>query len=80
MTRDEIIKLASQAIDDTRSEVDLPVPFVLRFAALVAAAEREACAQIVQSECIGFTPEDDQLNCIVAAIRARSIQPPKSGD
>ena len=29
MTRDEIIKLASQAIDDTRSEVDLPVPFVL---------------------------------------------------
>ena len=24
MTRDEIIKLASQAIDDTRSEVDLP--------------------------------------------------------
>ena len=79
MTRDEIIKLASQAIDDTRSEVDLPVPFVLRFAALVAAAEREACAQIVQSECIGFTPEDDQLNCIVAAIRARSIQPPKGG-
>jgi hypothetical protein len=80
MTRDEIIKLASQAIDDTRSEVDLPVPFVLRFAALVAAAEREACAQIVQSECIGFTPEDDQLNCIVAAIRARSIQPPKGED
>ena len=80
MTRDEIIKLASQAIDDTRSEVDLPVPFVLRFAALVAAAEREACAQIVQSECIGFTPEDDQLNCIVAAIRARSIQPPKGRD
>jgi len=80
MTRDEIIKLASQAIDDTRSEVDLPVPFVLRFAALVAAAEREACAQIVQSECIGFATEDDQLNCIVAAIRARSIQPPKGGD
>jgi len=50
-----------------------------RFAELVAAAEREACAQIVQSECIGFTPEDDQLNCIVAAIRARSIQPPKGG-
>ena len=105
MTRDEIIKLASQAIDDTRSEVDLPVPFVLRFANLVIAdflaqtgqyvtndasreaaikkavdAERDACAQIVQSECIGFAPEDDQLNCIVAAIRARSIQPPKGGD
>ena len=37
MTRDEIIKPASQAIDDTRSEVDLPVPFVLRFANLVIA-------------------------------------------
>lgn len=37
MNRDEIIKLASQAIDDTRSEVDLPVPFVLRFANLVIA-------------------------------------------
>ena len=37
MTRAEIIKLASQAIDDTRSEVDLPVPFVLRFANLVIA-------------------------------------------
>ena len=46
----------------------------------MVAAEREACAQIVQSECIGFTPEDDQINCIVAAIRARSIQPPKGGD
>jgi len=77
MARDEIIKLASQAIDDTRSEVNLPIPFVMRFAMLVAAAEREACAQIVQSECIGFAAEDEQLNCIVAAIRARSIQPPR---
>ena len=40
MDRDEIIKLASQAIDDTRSAVSLPIPFVMRFAALVAAAER----------------------------------------
>ena len=40
MTRDEIIKLASQAIDDTRSAVSLPIPFVMRFAVLVAAAER----------------------------------------
>lgn len=40
MDRDEIIKLASQAIDDTRSAVSLPIPFVMRFAVLVAAAER----------------------------------------
>lgn len=39
MTRDKIIKLASQAIDDTRSEVNLTIPFVMRFAMLVAAAE-----------------------------------------
>ena len=32
--------LASQAIDDTRSAVSLPIPFVMRFAVLVAAAER----------------------------------------
>ena len=40
MDRDEIIKMASQAIDDTRSAVSLPIPFVMRFAVLVAAAER----------------------------------------
>ena len=46
MTRDEIIKLASQAIDDTRSAVSLPIPFVMRFAVLVAAAERKECAKL----------------------------------
>ena len=40
MDRDEIIKLASQAIDDTRSAVSLQIPFVMRFAVLIAAAER----------------------------------------
>ena len=40
MDRDEIIKMASQAIDDTRSAVSLPIPFVMRFAVLVVAAER----------------------------------------
>lgn len=95
MTRDEIVKLTQEsgfrAGHITLTSGD-PIAFIAplsatscivdleRFAALVAAAERDACAQIVQSECIGFTPEDDQLNCIVAAIRARSIQPPKGGD
>ena len=40
MTRDEIINLASQAIEETHSKVGLPIPFVMRFAVLVAAAER----------------------------------------
>ena len=51
MDRDEIIKLASQAIDDTRSAVSLPIPFVMRFAALVAAAER---AEREKQEPVGY--------------------------
>ena len=51
MTRDEIIKLASQAIDDTRSAVSLPIPFVMRFAVLVAAAER---AKLERQEPVGY--------------------------
>ena len=50
MTRDEIIKLASQAIDDTRSAVSLPIPFVMRFAELVAAAERAEREPVAQAE------------------------------
>lgn len=33
--------------------------------------EREACAQIVKAECIGFKDDDEQLNRVLAAIRAR---------
>ena len=51
MDRDEIIKLASQAIDDTRSAVSLPIPFVMRFAVLVAAAER---AKLERQEPVGY--------------------------
>ena len=50
MTRDEIIKLASQAIDDTRSAVSLPIPFVMRFAELVAAAERAEREPVAQAK------------------------------
>jgi len=78
MTRDKIIRLASQAIDDTRSEVDLPIPFVMRFAMLVAAAEREACADLAES----FTgrPGEHDGTAIAAAIRDRRNQPPKGED
>ena len=51
MDRDEIIKLASQAIDDTRSAVSRPIPFVMRFAVLVAAAER---AKLERQEPVGY--------------------------
>ncbi len=91
MTRDEIIRIAREAGfrtgHITLSSGD-PIAFIVpisatsciveieRFASLVAAAEREACAQIVQSECIGFAAEDEKLNCIVAAIRARCRHTP----
>ena len=71
MTRDEIVKLAQEsgfrAGHITLTSGD-PIAFIAPLSATscivelerFAAAEREACAQIVQSECIGFTPEDDQ--------------------
>lgn len=37
-------------------------------------AEREACAQIVQAELIGFAEQDADLNRIIATIRARGNQ------
>ena len=80
MTRDEIAKMAHEAgLANVRMSAGLEsmrTDMWVRFAALVAAAERDACAQIVQSECIGFAAEDEKLNCIVAAIRARCRHTP----
>lgn len=44
MTRDDIIRMASEA-DAEHDDVRV-TPFLERFAALVAAAEREACAKV----------------------------------
>lgn len=81
MTQDEIIAMAREAgfrtgrIDLTTGE---PIPFiapasgtscmweVLRFAALVAAKEREACAQVCESW--------DDPRDYAAAIRARGTK------
>ena len=72
MTRNDIIKLARKAgLANARDETDLAA-FVLRFAALVAAAEREACAKV----CCELPWKD--MTCIPSnlafaeAIRARS--------
>ena len=74
MTREDVIKLAREAgLWPTSSTVDL----LERFAALVSAAEREACARVCEAE-DGDTP-DDQTDCTwskaarycAAAIRAR---------
>ena len=73
MTRNDIIKLARKAgLANARDETDLAA-FVLRFAALVAAAEREACAQMCDdvayaAASTGFITV--AMEC-AAAIRAR---------
>jgi hypothetical protein len=41
------------------------------FARWAIAKEREACANIVKDECLGFNDDDEQLNRIAKAIRAR---------
>jgi hypothetical protein len=68
MTKDEIIRMAREA-GIARWHKDLKKwvfePGLERFAALVAAAEREACAKVAEARPFN-TPEQ-----IAAAIRAR---------
>ena len=78
MNRDDIIRMAREAgmppVEITSDKPVLyPVPDAIqRFAALVAAAEREACAKVCEDEDVA--PTDDAVGvqqCIAAAIRAR---------
>ncbi len=51
MTRDDIIRMAKEAGLYTKCEVHSAVPFdqlLTSFAALIAAAEREACAKLCE--------------------------------
>ena len=86
MSQDEIIAMAREAGFRT-GQINLstgePVPFIapasgtscmvelVRFAALVAAREREACAQVCESEWATDT-ENAFGNELAALIRARS--------
>ena len=61
MNREDIIRMADEAKNQWPIEPD----FLERFAALVASAEREACAKVCeQGEFMTF-------GCVAAAIRAR---------
>jgi hypothetical protein len=79
MTRDDIIRMAMEAglwpTEEWSKEYGIPtpneqwLPELERFAALVAAAEREACAKVCE------VAEDDEFYTgrqYAAAIRARS--------
>ena len=73
MTSEDIIRMAREAgfRDTTTPVVALGVSWeqVQRFAALVAAHEREACAKAVEDYCGAW---DDEGYALSAAIRARS--------
>ncbi len=78
MNREEIIRMAREAVrlpePQTPQEeaIELALaPIFERFAALVAAAEREACAKVVEDYCGAW---DDKGYALSSAIRARSKQ------
>jgi hypothetical protein len=75
MNRDEIIRMAREAgYGDALA--DLHAPALERFANLVAAAEREACAQIAHNTYEGFGVDAQGVDFvkqrIIIAIRERN--------
>ena len=74
MNRDDIIRMAQEAgafFDGDFSVYDMPEHCFEKFAALVAAAEREACCKIVY----GLCESDNSAQRTVEAIRARGEVP-----
>jgi hypothetical protein len=75
MGREDIIRMAREAgfRDTTTPVVALGVSWeqVQRFAALVAAAEREACARVCEDIDTEYEGEDVLATWCAAAIRAR---------
>ena len=67
MTQDEIIRMAREA-----GFINLALePKLTRFAALVAAHEREACAKVCEEKRIQMNYTEAPYNQCAAAIRAR---------
>ena len=57
MTRDDIIRMAREAgafFDGDCSVYDMPEHCFEKFAALVAAAEREACAKVCEADSLSW--------------------------
>ncbi len=79
MNREDIIRMAREA-GELKCDCCLPYyeetdidgfeGFLERFAALVAASEREACAKVCEQEALRWPPSRDFTLC-AAAIRAR---------
>jgi hypothetical protein len=74
MTRDDIIRMAREAECEETWGMDafrFSVEELERFAALVAAQEREACAKVCDARCIADGWEGCYADECAAAIRAR---------
>ena len=72
MTHEDIIKLAREA-GISQSHAEGMTDFLERFAALVAAAEREACAKVCEEYAGPFNSH--RIGECAAAIRARGQDP-----
>ena len=71
MTRDDVIRLAREAHMHHMAWDDDYIEGTERFAALVAAAEREACAKVCE-KAVEYNPDDaDVAYAFADAIRAR---------
>lgn len=78
MTRDDIIRMMREAHLDVYGlgkdwQQFMSAVECVAYSAFTAGAleEREACAKVCEAERIGFANDDEQLNRIAAAIRAR---------
>ena len=72
MTRDDIIRMAREANLTDGIELPHEIEAVERFAALVAAAEREACAKVCDAYDVAEdVNSSDTAEGIALAIRAR---------
>jgi hypothetical protein len=71
MNRDDIIRMAREAGGDDWGIFRDFMPEIERFAALVAAAEREACAQIAHDTYEGFGPHAKGVDFVKQHIAIR---------
>jgi hypothetical protein len=71
MNRDDIIRMAKQASGSEWSIFQDFMPELERFAALVAAAEREACAKVAENQWETVGTQRRTAERCAAAIRAR---------
>lgn len=70
MTRDDIVRMYEKANGWSPKGFENTVDDLERFAALVAAAEREACAKVVENHALGYA-EPVWAFKLIDTIRAR---------